>query len=89
MADELRLGDILDDYCSRCKLLTNHAIVSLVNREPAKVHCRTCYNEHPYHQGKVAPKRKSTKKAALYGQVLSSIVGQPPEGESGSGQPAG
>ena len=24
---EIRLGDIIDDYCSRCRLLTNHAVV--------------------------------------------------------------
>lgn len=83
---EYRLGDVIDDYCSRCKLLTNHSIVSLVNSEPAKVHCRTCYNEHNYHHGKAAPK-KSRKKAELFDQVLSSITGKPPE-EGGGPPPA-
>ena len=77
---EIRLGDILDDYCSRCKLETNHAVVSLVNGEPVKVHCRTCFFEHNYRIGKPVPK-KSTKKAKLYDEVLSSIVGKPPEAE--------
>jgi len=83
---ELRLGDIIDDYCVKCKLLTNHSIVSLVNEEPAKVHCRTCYNEHNYRFAKVVPK-KSKKKAALFDQVLSSIVGTPPEPEGGGTGP--
>jgi hypothetical protein len=72
---ELRLGDIIDDYCTRCKLLTNHSIMALVNGEPAKVHCRTCYHEHPYRHAKVAPKKQSKKKAELFGQVLSKITG--------------
>jgi hypothetical protein len=83
---ELRLGDIIDDYCVKCRLLTNHSIVSLVNGEPAKVHCRTCYNEHNYRFAKVVPK-KSKKKAALFDQVLSSIVGTPPEPEGGGAGP--
>ena len=78
---ELRLGDVIDDYCSRCRLLTNHSIVALVNGHPAKVHCRTCYNEHPYRQGKAPEKRKSTAKAKLFDEVLSSIVGPPAEPE--------
>jgi hypothetical protein len=74
---ELRLGDIIDDYCSRCRLLTNHSIVSLVNGEPAKVHCRTCFFEHNYGHGKAVEKKKSARKAKLFDEVLSSITGTP------------
>ena len=28
---EVRLGDIIDDYCVKCKRITNHAIVSLMS----------------------------------------------------------
>jgi len=77
---DLRLGDIIDDYCSRCRLLTNHSIVSLVNREPAKVQCRSCFNEHDYRQGKAPEKKKASRdKAKLFGEVLSSITGPPAE----------
>jgi len=75
---ENRLGDILDDYCVRCRMVTNHSIMALVNGEPAKVQCRTCYNEHPYRHAKAMPK-KSKKKAELFGQVLSKIVGPGPD----------
>ena len=74
---EIRLGDIIDDYCSRCRLETNHSVVSLVNGQPAKVHCRTCFYEHYYGAGKGLEKRKSTKKAKLFDDVLSSITGTP------------
>ena len=30
MSDELKLGDTIDDYCSRCQLLMNHYVVSMV-----------------------------------------------------------
>ena len=84
---EIRLGDILDDYCSRCRLLTNHSVVSIVNGEPAKVHCRSCFFEHNYGRGKGAEKKKSDKKAKLFEEVLSSITGPPPAPEEPPPEP--
>lgn len=69
---ELRLGDIIDDYCVKCKGITNHSIVSLVNQEPAKVRCRTCYNDHDYRHAK-APAKKDKQKKELFKAVLASI----------------
>ncbi|MGO9094640.1 MAG: hypothetical protein ACLQGV_05400 [Bryobacteraceae bacterium] len=69
---ETRLGDEIDDYCVKCRRITNHSVVSMVNREPAKVRCRTCYNEHDYRREE-APPKKDAKKEALFKEVLSSI----------------
>jgi hypothetical protein len=78
----LRLGDVVDDFCVKCRRLTNHAIVSLMNSEPAKVRCRTCYHEHDFRHGEPPPK-KDGKKEALFKEVLSTIDPQaaekPPE----------
>ena len=70
---DLRLGDEIDDYCSRCRLITNHSIVSMVASQPAKVRCRTCYHEHDYKHAQV-PAKRDPKKAALFKEVLSSIA---------------
>ena len=59
---EHRLGDVLDDYCIKCKRLTNHQIVSVVEAEPAKVRCRSCYNDHDYRREVVPPTKKELKK---------------------------
>ena len=75
---QLRLGDDVDDYCIKCKRLTNHSILSLVDGEPAKVRCRTCYNEGPYRKGEAPPSKKDLKKAELFNAVLSSIPAVPP-----------
>ncbi|MCE5308440.1 MAG: hypothetical protein LLG20_12445 [Acidobacteriales bacterium] len=69
---QLRLGDDIDDYCVRCKRVTNHSVVSMVNTEPAKVRCRSCYSEHDYRHGEMPPK-KDTRKAALFKEVLASV----------------
>jgi len=77
---ELRLGDVIDDWCVKCRRLTNHSIVSIVDGSVAKVRCRTCYHDHDYRHEEPPPSRKDLKKAALFDEVLSSIH---PEGASG------
>jgi hypothetical protein len=69
---EFRLGDDIDDYCVKCRRLTNHAIVSLMGTQPAKMRCRTCYHEHDFRNGEPPPK-KDTRKEALFKQVLASV----------------
>jgi hypothetical protein len=70
----LRLGDDVDDYCIKCKRVTNHSILSLVDGDPAKVRCRTCYNEGPFRNCEVPPSKKDLKKAALFNEVLGSVT---------------
>ena len=70
---DLRLGDVIDDFCVKCKHLTNHSIVSMVNSEPAKVRCRTCYADHDYRRGEAPPSKKELKKQELFKQVLGNI----------------
>ena len=43
-----RLGDVIDDFCVKCRRLTNHSVVSLLNGSAAKVRCRTCHSDHDY-----------------------------------------
>ncbi len=73
-----RLGDIIEDHCSRCTRLTDHSIVAVVNDEVVKVRCRTCNHEHPYRHGR-SPKRKPAAKQSAFDQVLAGILAaQPP-----------
>lgn len=70
----LRLGDDVDDYCIKCRRVTNHSILSLVDSEPAKVRCRTCYNEGPFRKCEVPPSKKDLRKAALFNEVLGTVA---------------
>ncbi len=69
---DLRLGDVLDDFCTKCRRLTNHSIVSLLDGKAAKVRCRTCYNDHDFRNEQAPPSKKDLKKAALFNQVLAT-----------------
>lgn len=75
---ELRLGDMIDDHCSKCRMVTNHSVVSIVDGSPAKVECRICYYTHNYRRGKGGAKKKPSKKAALFDEVLAKITGNLP-----------
>jgi hypothetical protein len=81
--DELRLGDIIDDYCIKCRRLTNHAIVSIVDGEAAKVRCRSCYHDHTYLREQIPPSKKDLKKLELSNAALANgDVALPAEGEA-------
>jgi hypothetical protein len=61
---EIRLGDIIDDYCVKCRRITNHSVVSLVAAQAAKVRCRTCYHDHDYRHELAPPTKKELQKKA-------------------------
>jgi DNA-directed RNA polymerase subunit M/transcription elongation factor TFIIS len=77
-----RLGEVIDDYCPRCRLMLNHDIASLNDGTVAKVTCRTCYNTHDYRGGQLPARRRSTAtkpdNQSLMDQVLAGITHQPP-----------
>ena len=75
---EVRLGDLLDDYCPRCRLLLDHAVASMVGTQVAKVICQTCYTEHVFRHGE-GGKKKSDPRATLFDQVLSKFSPSDPE----------
>jgi hypothetical protein len=76
-----RLGDVIDDYCPRCRLLLNHDVASLApDGAVAKVTCRTCFNTHDYRHGQLPVRRKAktTETKSLMEQVLAGMP--PPPG---------
>ena len=70
---QLRLGDILDDYCSRERRLANHTVVAMVGDEVRLTRCTTCDTEHPYKGGKVPRQRKKSSLRAAYDEVLEAV----------------
>ena len=68
----MRLGDYIDDYCTRCKRSTDHSVVSMFSDDVKKVRCRTCDSEHNYKHNKGS--REMTAREA-YEKVLASVMG--------------
>jgi len=74
----VKLGDVVDDYCSRCKLLMNHGVMALDGETILKVRCNTCMSEHKYRQGKGS--RKADPVKAAYEALISRMpAGTVPE----------
>ena len=72
---QLRLGDILDDYCPRERRLTNHAVVAMVGDEVKQTRCTTCDAEHEFKHAKVPrQRRKSESAAALQAPAVAGAV---------------
>jgi hypothetical protein len=70
---QLRLGDILDDYCPRERRVTNHVIVAMIAEDVKQVRCTTCDADHDFKHAKVPRQRRKTETpAALYTQVLAA-----------------
>src|SRR5690349_21398432 len=70
---EVRLGDIIDDYCVKCKRIMNHSVVSILNEQPAKVRCRTCHSDHDYRHEQAPPPKVDLRKQALFQEVLEKV----------------
>jgi hypothetical protein len=70
---QLRLGDILDDYCPRERRVTNHAVVAMIGDDVKQTRCTTCDTEHEYKHAKVPrQRRKPESPAALIAQAAAT-----------------
>jgi ribosomal protein L44E len=77
----MRVGDDIDDYCSRCKRNTEHSVLAMVGEEVKKIRCRTCNHEHNYRPARKV-KGEMTKEEAFQ-KVLASVMAQ----QSGKDKP--
>ncbi len=81
---EQRLGDVIDDHCIKCRRITNHSIVSIIEDKAAKVRCRTCYHDHDYRHEQAPPTKKELKRLEAEAQAALAAAA----GENAPGTPA-
>lgn len=81
----MRLGDEVDDFCAKCKRLTNHFILAMVGDTVVRVRCRTCYNEQEFRNGVPLPPRprapRKTADAAAAGPASPAASAPDPPAE--------
>lgn len=56
-------GDPIECRCTKCKEITNHIIIAMIDEKPAKVECNTCKGQHKYRKP-AAPKKPGTRRSA-------------------------
>jgi hypothetical protein len=70
---QLRLGDILDDYCPRERRLTNHAVVAMVGPDVKQTRCTTCDADHEYKHARV-PRQRPKPESAPFAPPGAGVV---------------
>ena len=61
MAEAYKLGAEVEAWCTKCKEMKVHHIVSLApNEKPARVRCRPCDGEHNYRPSPPQTRRSSS-----------------------------
>src|SRR5262249_54432806 len=80
----MRLGDDIDDHCSRCKRATDHSIVSKGGEKGLRTRCRTCNYEHAYRHNKGGRKEMTAKEA--FDKLVASMPGAQQETPSGKSE---
>ena len=80
----LRLGDTLDDYCSRERRVTNHVVVAMVEDEVKQTRCTTCDTEHEYKEARVPlSRRRKPADAHAPAPPAHLLPGSPRDDEGG------
>lgn len=59
---EISAGSIIESRCSKCRDITNHTVIAMVDELPALVMCNTCEGRHKYRPPVV--KKATTPRAA-------------------------
>jgi len=78
----MRLGDYIDDHCSRCKRTTDHSVVAMAGEDVLKVVCRICNFEHKYRHNRTGKKEMTAAEA--FQKVLGSVTGQMSDAAAGT-----
>ena len=58
-------GQEIDSQCLKCKRVTNHIIIAMVEGKIAKVECNVCGARHKYRPPKIKKSKEVTKKKAV------------------------
>lgn len=58
---KLSAGDFIDSRCTRCRVITNHTIIAMVEDKVVRVQCNTCGGTHNYRTPKVEKPEKAEK----------------------------
>jgi hypothetical protein len=48
MAKPLKVAGEVDSWCTSCRMMLNHRIISMIGTKPHQVECLTCHKSHLY-----------------------------------------
>lgn len=69
---DLTAGSEVDSYCLKCKDMTNHMVIAMVDGAIAKAQCNVCGGRHKYRAAK--PSKSTKTKNASGSRAAASIT---------------
>ena len=75
-----RIGDTVDSWCGKCKMILGHTIEAMLGEKPARVHCNTCNSQHAYKPSepvKAAAQPGKTRPSKYQGLLKGSNAATP------------
>ncbi len=60
---KIAAGSEVDAYCTKCKIVLAHSVVTMEGTKPRRVRCNTCNGEHNYRAEKPVAKTAAKKTA--------------------------
>ena len=92
---KIAAGSDVEAYCTKCKIVLAHTVVSMQGAKPRRVKCNTCGGEHNYRAQKpvsktAAPKKPKAKTPGkrtrqAWSEVMQEAAGKPHKPYSMSG----
>ena len=64
MPENVKAGENIASYCTKCKLNLDHAVVAMVGETIVKVKCKTCSSVHKFRDPADVKKPRTAKKKA-------------------------
>jgi hypothetical protein len=58
---KIAVGSDIEAYCTKCKMVLNHAVIAMQGLKPRRVRCHTCDGEHNFRATKPLSKASSKK----------------------------
>ena len=72
---ELKLGVEVESWCTKCREMRNHVVVTLaVGKKAARVRCDTCDGEHNYRPSPPQSRRSSSAKTTIRKKQVLSLT---------------
>lgn len=71
-----QIGKDIDAFCTKCKMLLNHVVVSEINGSVSKVQCRTCGTVHKFRGGAKKASTEKSERPARTPRAKSSLNSQ-------------
>jgi hypothetical protein len=92
---KIAAGSEVEAYCTKCKMVLAHTVVTMQGTKPRRVKCNTCTGEHNFRaekpQTKAAPKKAGKAKSPAkrtrqtWTEVMQEASGKPHKTYSMSG----